>query len=107
MSGTCRKGAAAAVKSVELCFKFFFRAGCSQCQLSKHFSLLRFFFGSQSKPQFNANVSRKQRYKLVSNRRAMLKTVTGAAANQPDVFKRGVTINQEVAVRSVFILANP
>jgi hypothetical protein len=38
---------------------------------------------------------------------SMFETVAGASANDPDVFRFGMAIQNKIVVRGVFILANP
>src|SRR5258706_2597247 len=69
------------------------RARCRQCEVSKHFPLLHLFLGSQRDPQFAFHAAGDQRCHMLANRRAMLESVTRPAANEPGVFKPGVTVN--------------
>src|SRR5947209_20318716 len=44
---------------------------------------------------------------IFTHRRSVLETVPGAAANNPDILQLGMPVNQEIAIGSVLVLADP
>src|SRR5947207_58554 len=75
--------------------------------ISVHGAVLHGGFGAQSEARLRLARSRRRHVcDVLADNGAVLEAVAGAAADEPDVFKRRVAVNQEVAVRSVLVLAD-
>src|SRR5215467_1345287 len=62
--------------------------------------------GRERKSSLGRKAVKKLRSDVLSDRRPMLKAMSGSAAHQPDVGKVRVPVDQEITVRTVFVLAN-
>ena len=66
--------------------------------LLKHLALLNSLLGCETKPRLHHAVSGEHLRHILSHRRPMLEPVPGSAANEPNVFKLRMLIDQEIAV---------
>src|SRR5215467_10974241 len=62
--------------------------------------------GGQRESRFSVRVAQHLPRDVLAERGTVLESVPGTAADEPDVFHLGVAVDQEVAVRRVFVLAD-
>src|SRR5262245_38510896 len=83
------------------------RAAARAQRCLKHSSLPRGLFGSQCESSFGLSTLDDARRDVFAQGRAVFESVAGAASYQPDVVEIGMAVDKEIAVRRVFVLANP
>src|SRR5262245_11259324 len=66
----------------------------------------RSLFGSQCKSLFDLSAFCDARRDIFAQRRAVFESVAGAASGEPDIVEIWMAVDQEIAVRSVFVLAD-
>src|SRR3989442_12336850 len=68
--------------------------------------MLHFFFRSEREARLDGAALGDPRGDVLAQYGSVFEAVPRAAAHQPDVFKRGMAVDQEVAVRGVLVLAD-
>ena len=72
----------------------------------KHSPLPRGLFGRQRKPPLDLSAFDDARRDVFAQRGAVFEPMAGAASYQPYVVEIGMAVDQEIAVRSVLVLAD-
>ena len=74
---------------------------------SKNSALLRSRFGREKKPRLDRWLSASDKLRdILAHRWPMFEAMARAAAREPDVLDSGVAVENEIAARGVFVLAD-
>src|SRR5438876_1284429 len=68
-------------------------------------AVLEYHLGAESEARLDGAAFHDPRH-ILAQRGTVFEAMPRAAAYQPDVFKRGMTVDQEIAVRGVLVLAD-